>query len=794
MDPIPCIDYRPSALWVADVLLKGNRLLSVLPGLGETADDRDRLDNYNLHLVHMAAGSHRLGAGPNSNPEADEHYTRELVTALSQLRRAVNSQLRAAGTRETSDHNKHFSYAAFDWLRAAASDDLGAARPPPQPIYENAPKCFEPYADMIMQAEDTIATAEGGLKKLRAFLEDLTSHFMEVEVTERAQHAMDILKSSAVDRLVRGALNMQLLVCFFDSARLAAGARATHASWSRHQDLSSDVVRAEEGRTSAYMAMRLYAALEIVVAMMMMGCARKAQDDGNRDAWPDTPAGKAVLAYRQQVGAVLTAYDSHKRAAAEQAQRTYTAQTAGYVAALQEQAASLSMHAIEGDGALFEGLALGFGSAEVILMPQLMPTNSKDNRHTLWHAIGWACHERMRSEHETEWSLQGAMAATVSTLVFHAVDPKTKSVMHFTDAMRKAMTEASRHWPSVSSFYGRDYQDTERKVSSKAAREGRDPHGRETGEAFGYRVDWMGYLSGTSVRPKAPPSAEVDARVSAAISSAAVVEGLFADSANRMPIASAGNAIHVIHGASLTMEPQQLARAHHAGRVESSFMFDPLDERHKLRMATLCADIKNQPLEWKGVFSERVVERVANPFKAWSGGALATEMWHGFFAEVWKRFNDNLRREGGPWADKLKRWMDHYQAGTTPPRANGEAKLIHPWRVMFLQKGVAGALLTELYSEAKVLTAGSTRMRTALRVQRSLLTTFIASYDFAPWAAHIIRRLCAPDEQRAKRRREEAEEQEEVETVETEASARASNPGPSSPSLARGAVAPRWAA
>ena len=790
MDPNPSIDYRPSALWIADVLLKGNRLLSVLPGLGETEEDRERLDSYNLHLVTMAAGNCRLGDGTLENSQAEEHYTREIVTVLSQLRRAVNAQLRAAGTRETSAHNKHFSYSALDWLRAAANDNLGASKPPPTPIYENAPPCFEPYGDMLVQGEDIIATAECGLKKLRAFLEDLTAHYMEVTVTERAQHAMEVLKSPSVDRLVRGALNMQLLVCFFDNARLAAGARAAHAAWPRLQGLSPDVVRAEEGRASAYMGMRLYAALEIVIGMMMMGCARKAQDDGNREAWPETPAGKAVLAYRQQVGAVLTAYDSHKRNAAIVAAKTYTAQTAGYVAALQEQAASLSMHAIEGDGALFEGLALGFGSASVILMP----SNHNDQRHTLWSAISHIGHERSRSEHEIGWSVQTAMTAAVSTLVFHAVDSKTKSTTQFTDAMRKAMAEASRYWPPVHSFYGRDFQDTDRKVTSKAAREGRDPHGRETGEAFGYRADWMGYLSGNPTRPKSLPNIESEARIAAAISSAAVVEGLCVHGANRMPIAATGNAVHVIHGASLTMEPQQLARAHHAGRVESSFMFDPLDEKYKLRLSTLCVDIKAQPLEWKAVFSERVVERVSNPFKAWSGGALATDVYHGFFLEVWKRFNDNLRREGAPWAEKLKRWMEHYKAGTAPPRANGEAKIVHPWRVMYLQKGVAEALLTELYSEAKVLTAGSTRMRTALRVQRSLLSTFIASYDFAPWAAHIIRRFCVADEQRAKRRRDEAEEEED-EAPPPPSLMRGSDPGlscPLSPSLSHASVAPQW--
>ena len=121
---------------------------------------------------------------------------------------------------------------------------------------------------------------------------------------------------------------------------------------------------------------------------------------------------------------------------------------------------------------------------------------------------------------------------------------------------------------------------------------------------------------------------------------------------------------------------------------------------------------------------------------------------------MWRRFNDNLKRPGGPWSDKIARWNAHYVEGTQPTKGKGESKLIHPWRVMYLQQGVARALLEEMWGEEKVLkTCATPNERAAARVHRALLHRLVAVYDYPPWASHLIRRFCSMEEHRGKRRR-----------------------------------------
>ena len=139
-------------------------------------------------------------------------------------------------------------------------------------------------------------------------------------------------------------------------------------------------------------------------------------------------------------------------------------------------------------------------------------------------------------------------------------------------------------------------------------------------------------------------------------------------------------------------------------------------------------------------------------FKSWSGGALVTEAYYSFFAEVWKRFNDAIRHENSPWGAKLARWADHFRDGTTPPRANGEAKLIHPWRVQRCQQRIARTLVQEWYGDGAVIHLDTAPKRAAVRLHRALLGSLVECFDYVPWAAHSMRQFCSMHEHRATKR------------------------------------------
>jgi len=188
-------------------------------------------------------------------------------------------------------------------------------------------------------------------------------------------------------------------------------------------------------------------------------------------------------------------------------------------------------------------------------------------------------------------------------------------------------------------------------------------------------------------------------------------------------------------------------------------------------------------LKAKTLFTDTIVERVSAPYKEWSGGVLITDVYGDFFAEVWCRFNANMRHEGSPWGAKLERWLAHYENGTTPPRASGESKLIHPWRAVFLMRSVAQTLLAETHSDDKIKTFSDANTRAALRVQRSLIASLIRVLDHAPWAAHIIRKFCVHSER--KRRRDQVDAQMAAVFLDPTADA-------VSPSLSRPHCEPRW--
>ena len=745
-------DYEPTPLWVADVLLKGNRMIGTSPGGCDGEQQRTWHCAYNRALLRMAAAPQTADALEASSQDA----LRGAIASMGVHRRAIHAKMRAATDPLTKDTNDLHSFVAEDWMLSI-----------------NA--CKGDYvAQGVASAGGSRTKSETGVGKLRALLSDLSTAYMDTESSPRAVRAIEALNNESTQRIVRNALTMQAVVGLFDCSWLAAGARINNAVFGDGAArLSADVGRAETGRADAYAAMRLYAGLQTIVALMMMGASRRYEGaDRDRGAWVRTAMGKAILTYREELSMALHAYDGTKRRSAAEAGNAYKAQTPGYVAALQEQAATLAMcaHYEEHDGGLHGALICAL--SEPSMFEVRVPGRGEAVRCTFWQAVEHVAEARVdawtgRADQRVA-PLGAAVQQVWASVVLSQEAESHVAIVAPTRAMVKAMRQAMALAPSIENFHGRDYAETERKVLARAAKEGRDSQGREAGEAFGYRLEWMGLLSGErAVRSWVAPTTEITARVRGGVTAMAVAEMLSVASrgtARAMPVAS-GNAIHYMHAVAAAKEPSQMQLVWTAGsgRLPShSFLLDKGDPKNAGAVLHTDAEIAARPreerhdalyLQRKHAFVEKVGERTAVPFRAWSGGALATEAYYDFFAEVWRRFNNNLKRPGTQWSDKIARWLAHYEAGTTPDRKNGEAKLIHPWRVMYLQQSVARLLLEERWGEAVVLKLSTPNERAAARMHRALLNRLINLYDYPPWASHLIRRFCSMDDHRAKRRR-----------------------------------------
>ena len=797
------VEYAPTPLWIADVLLKGNRMLGASPGGCDTEPQRGWHCAYNKALLRMASPP------PQEDPvsaRSSQELLRCAIASMGVHRRAIHYKMRMSTDPLTRCSNDLHSFVAEDWLLSVQSCKGG------------------PVAQGLGDPMSLRNKGEQAVACLRALLSDLSTAYMDTEPSERATRAIEALSNESTERLVRNALTTQALVCLFDCSWLAAGARVNHAVFGGDAcPLVSDTARAQAGRADAYAAMRLYSGLETIIALMMMGASRKFEGaDRDRGRWAKEAMGKAILTYREEMSMALHAYDGTKRRSAVQSGSAYKAQTPGYVAALQEQAATLAMraHYEDHDEGLHGALicALTEPSMFEVRLPGKEPV-----RCTFWQAV-----EQVAEARVDAWTgpadqrvapLSVAMQQVWASFVFSQSTRDAKeaeppvAIVGPTPAMVKTMRQAMSRAPPIENFYGRDYAETERKVLARAAKEGRDPQGREAGEAFGYRMEWMGLLSGErAVRPPVAPTMEISARVRGAVTAMAVSETLSVasgGSARALPIAS-GNAIHYMHTLAAAKEPSQMHIVWTAGSARPrshSFLLDKGDPKNAGGVLQTDDEIAAMPreqradalyLQRKHAFVEKVGERTAVPFRAWSGGALATDAYHEFFAEVWRRFNSNLKHPGTQWSDKIARWLKHYEAGTTPPRANGEAKLIHPWRVMYLQQSVARVVLEERWGEAVVLKMQTPNERAAARMHRALLNRLIDVYDYPPWASHLIRRFCSMDEHRAKRRREEED------PTPTSAPDPADPPTPvatcsraasraASPSLKRPKARPAWA-
>jgi len=718
------VAYEVTAEWVADLVLKANRMLGRYSGLLDAPEARGTALAFNCEFMHAMACGGQV-----------QHEAHDAIYCMSQLRKAVNALINEAGTPVRSTKT-HLSYAAFDWLQSAA-------------------RLQGSLSQSLSRPEDLKQTCTKGMDVLRAMMADASTYYMDIEaahVNGTVGPLMEALMGDEVPKHVSRALSTQFLSMLFDCTRLAAGAR--HANRAFGDDLApltDDVRRCELARADAYMAMRLYVGLELVVSMMM-GVAKRAEREGKRDMWSLTLQGRAVLAFRASVGETLKAYDTSKREPSARSGKTYTAQTPGYVAALQEQAAMLAALVNEPNSPLYDALVAGLSEAQLFsITTHNLRWVGHNAKYSFWGAVATTaelhCTKYPHGNDGRVLPFETVMAMAVSMIVTSILDSKFDTLVQASGSMRVAMQEASKLWPPVTNFYGRDYAETERKITAKAAREGRDPEGREVGESFGYRLEWMGYLAnGAPPRPVSRGGLDDQARLAASVTTLARSEMLACAGARTpLPIPS-GNAIHHIHGVGLAADP---GLSHLGG--------SPYYEVGDGRYRNLAAQHANDPLIRKQLFVERVLERTAPMFKGWSGGVLVAEPYYDFFAEVWKRFNDSLRHESSPWNSKIKRWLEHYTAGTTPPRANGEAKLIHPWRAQHLQQAIARNLLEEQYGEAKVIALPTLEKRKTMRLHRSLLSGVIAAYDYAPWASHLVRRFCTMEEHRAaaKRKRDE---------------------------------------
>lgn len=701
----------------------------------------------------------------------DAERARCIVFTASRIRRGMAIHLRAAQNLEVDGKVVQFPMSAYDLLASAARDVPTAhARAEIQPSTRDGTAAMsravpesmlKACPDLLAQSENTMTLLTTGLHKLRAMLTDASLVYADTDTTEASTRILDLICSHSTATLVRNALNARAVACLFDGMRVAAGIMsASHALGVDYAAGIPDVTRAAIGRSDAYAVQRLYRSLEFLIAAMMMGQAQRAEEAGKREQWASSATGQAVLRIRHEIGDVLTAYDTHKRSTAEQNKRAYCAQTPGYVSLLQEQAAGIMLKAQEPDNELHRALI------DALSLPRLFRVHdgaAEPCRCSYWEAVSaiqvWRERVFASTNDRRVAPISNAIAMVSGSAALSSTDRGLQLPVSLTGSAYEAMRAASKEWPPMSNFYGKEYALTERKVMAKVAKQERDP--REVGEALGYRTEWVGFLSGSrDCKRQTDKGVHADIRFSGAVTTLAQAEMLSRDVSGRqyasaMP-APYGASLHNLHGVALAMEPALIRAAADAGNPQRSHLFEHADAHYNDLMSALDErvvsgvndyDYQKIVLERRSVTQERI-EKVSTAFKSWSGGAIATDLFHSFFLEVWRRFNSNLRAEGSPWHDTLEKWVAHYNNGTEPARLGGASKLMHPWRCMHLQRSVARSLLEEWFGEPVVQRVESPEARCALRIQRCMLQSVIALYDYAPWASHVMRRFCSIDERR----------------------------------------------
>ena len=652
---------EPTAQLCGAVLVKANRLVGGYAELDDASSTRAAMMRFNDTMLSMASD------------DAEIHAI-DAFHAVALLRRAVSLRLKDSEQPKLR-YECLLTFGAFDLLSTTAGVPITDA---------------SRIRDVCIE----------GAKALRA-------------VCEAPEAWLAEMTSAETKTLVARSLCTQVLASCFDAARFTHGGRASSLAFTDDlAPLTEEHLRAELGRADAYAVLRLYAALQLVVAILMAGAAGVAKQDAEE-----------VQKLRVDIGDILTTYDSTKRKAATERKRPYVAQTAGCVAALQEVCALLTTRASR-SAALFDALRRGLGRVDLFEMS----SHCSERQFTFWGLVGQT--QETRHAHCEDAasprvvSIEHGIVCLTSMLVANTMDDKYVTLVCLSSSMREATRSASQTWPPPSNFFGSGYFDTDRKIAAKAVRAGRDPESREIGEAFGFRLEWISYLSNPDApMPRRHPGGAAE-RLAAAVTSLGRVETLQLKNtaaSSTMP-QSTGNGIHHVHGLALRSEP---GHAHFPLVEDDNGVYDN-DAYDSARR--------------KQLFLDKVIEKVICRFKSWTGGALATELFAPFFLQVWRKFNANMTAFGSPWSEKLEAWLEHYNDGTTPGRSDG--KLIHPNKLMYLQKTIAQSLLHELYGEASLIAMPAER-RARLRLERALLTSLIAVYDFSPWASHVIRAFCA---------------------------------------------------
>ena len=96
------VAYEVTAEWVADLVLKANRMLGRYSGLLDAPEARGTALAFNCEFMHAMACGGEV-----------QHEAHDAIYCMSQLRKAVNALINEAGTPVRSTKT-HLSYAAFD--------------------------------------------------------------------------------------------------------------------------------------------------------------------------------------------------------------------------------------------------------------------------------------------------------------------------------------------------------------------------------------------------------------------------------------------------------------------------------------------------------------------------------------------------------------------------------------------------------------------------------------------------------------------------------------------------------
>lgn len=590
--------------------------------------------------------------------------------------------------------------------------------------------------------DDLLRWIETRLNNVNVVLGVASRVFTETECTQEALDGCNALGAPDVHAIVRRSMCMNALVVFADHVFAAAVANAAAITASSIAE-ECDVARAARGRVDAFACQRLYTTLAAVLGMMMMGASvRAGRELGSREKWTQTKGGEVTLELRRRVARILDAFDRSKRGVSERTGATYTAQTPGYVAVLQELLGGIVMQARDCEvtmAAIVDGMCLA---------PLYSVKGAQERRLTFWQAA-LAVHEQRMVYSDARvgvpyvWSAESSAAMVAAATVFsgNCTTGRFVSVLPSYEKASRSISEG--YWPDKERFYGTNYRDTERKMATKMKHAGRSEN--EVGEAMGYREQWARYLIGIRPREASKPcerSRDASTRLAAAI----VVHtraAVYSDDASSLP-APQGGGVHVAQAAALEVHPTLLAEG---GETVGHLVDHPPQDWWVLSDAR----IRKEPLEWRTEIAKTSSDRIIYAFRSWSGGALMTDIFSDFFCEVWKRFNDALCAEGSPWCQTMQEWkQEAIRPGDAPPRSK---KLMHAYRVMKMQQSIASTLLEERFGNTAQEAAASPADRVSLKLHHSLLKVVVDRVAYTPYAGHLTRRFCPSESVSHKRKR-----------------------------------------